>query len=346
MAKRKSNNKKNRKNRLFLLILLLSLSILLLVMSTYAWFTSNTTVSVESLDVNVTTVNGLQISADAVNWKAKVLKNDISGATANYGAAKNFLPDTMDNMSTVGAVTNGFMDMFHGTVTPNDDGSYALYTTKVDEIGRTGSCTGDSECTGIYFVAFDLFFKVDADTNVVLVGLNSGVIPWASETDTGIKNTVRVAFVKEGHVAVGSTAAQAQALKQSLAAGSSDVIIWEPNFDTHTQAGIENAQSVYGITNIGGNPLSYKGVKAAFDRNVGVTVNTTGSATFNNYFANVTPTLTTIYGNTEDQPFATLEAGVTKYRVYWWVEGQDVDTENGATGKHMTLNLSFAKTTP
>ena len=345
MAKRKNNNKKNRKNRLFLLILLLSLSILLLVMSTYAWFTSNTTVAVESLDVNVTTVNGLQISADAVNWKAKVLKNDISGATSNYAAAKNFLPDTLDNVSTVGAVSNGFMDMYHGTVTPNDDGSYALYTTKVDEAGRTGSCTGDGECSGIYFIAFDLFFKVDADTNVVLVGLNSGVTPWSSEADTGIKNTVRVAFVKEGHVGVGATAAEAQALKQTLTAGSNDVIIWEPNYDTHTAAGVANASSVYGITTSqsGGDGLAYKGVKAPFDRTVGVKINTTGDAAFSQYFANVTPTIRTAYGETNDQTFASLEAGVTKYRVYWWVEGQDVDTENGATGKHMTLNLSFAK---
>ena len=342
MAKRKSN-KRNRKNRLFLLILLLSLSILLLVMSTYAWFTSNTTVSVESLDVNVTTVNGLQISADAVNWKAKVLKNDISTAVNNYPAVKNFLPDTLDNVSTVGAVTNGYMEMFHGTVTANDDGSYALYTTQVDEIGRTGSCTGDSECTGIYFIAFDLFFKVDATTQVNLVGLNSGVTP--KDADTGIKNTVRVAFVKEGHVDVGSTASAAQALKASYSAGSSDVIIWEPNYDTHTQAGVDNALSVYGITVplSGGSGLAYKGVKAAFDRSVGVKINTTGSASYNQYFADVTPSMRTIYGNTDDQTFATLQAGVTKYRVYWWVEGQDVDTENGATGKQMTLNLSFAK---
>ena len=40
--------------------------------------------------------------------------------------------------------------------------------------------------------------------------------------------------------------------------------------------------------------------------------------------------------------FATLQAGVTKYRVYWWVEGQDVEAENNATGTAMRLNLEFA----
>jgi len=94
------------------------------------------------------------------------------GAATNYPAVKNFLPTTLDNVSTVGAVNNGFMDMFHGTVTANDDGSYALYTTKVDEAGRDSSCTGEA-CSGIYFVAFDLFFKVDADSDVLLVGTSS-----------------------------------------------------------------------------------------------------------------------------------------------------------------------------
>jgi len=340
MAKRKET-KKNKRTRLLLLILLLTLTVVLLGVTTYAWFTSNTTVSVESLDVNVTTVNGLQISADALNWKAKVLRTDLEGAATNYPAVKNFLPTTLDNVSTVGAVNNGFMDMFHGTVTANDDGSYALYTTKVDEAGRDSSCTGEA-CSGIYFVAFDLFFKVDADSDVLLVGTSS-VLP--KTDDTGIKNTVRVAFVKEGHVGTTATSASAQALKATLAAGSSDVIIWEPNYDTHTQAGADNALSVYGISvgTSGGEGLAYKGVKKAFDRNVGIKINTTGQATYSEYFQNVTPTIRTVYGNTDDIAFTHLEAGVTKYRVYWWVEGQDVDTENGATGKEMTLSLSFAK---
>ena len=354
MAKRKSN-KKQKKNKLLLLILLLSVSIIMLAVSTYAWFTSNTAVSVEQLEVNVSTVNGLQISADAVNWKAKVLKTDLEGAnTGSVYAAKNYLPDTLDNVSSAGAATGGYLDIFHGVVSPNDDGTYGLVASKVDETHRTTGCNGDSECavvpqncascTPVYFVAFDLFFKTDKATGVKIVAANSGVKPKVGETDTGIKNTTRVAFVKQGNVGLDGTSAQAQALQQGdLAAGNSNIIIWEPNYDVHTQAGVENALSNYNIvtTLSGGSVLAYKGVKAEIPSSAGVKINTTGSAT--TYFANVTPTITTTYGFTTDQHFDNLAAGVTKYRVYWWVEGQDVDTENGATGKQMTLNLSFAK---
>ena len=360
MAKRKGN-KKNKRNKLLLLILLLSLSVLLLVMSTYAWFTSNRSVSVETLQVNVSTVNGLQISTDAVNWKARVLKNDIT--SAKYTGVKNILPNTLDHVSTIGTVDSatGLMQMYHGVVSADQTtGNYSLATTYIDESSRTQTCVGDTAvpdgtsapagvtlipCNAngtqeqMYFVAFDLYFKVDATTTVVL-DPTSGVdqILESGQTDTGIKNTVRVAFVKQGNVAPGGSAGTAQALH-----GGESVLIWEPNADTHTPSGLANASSVYGLDTSGTIPssLTYEGVKAPFLSTAGVYINTANSTRFPAYFGSVT-TYPTNYTNAANIPFATLAAGVTKYRVYWWVEGQDVDTENSATGTNMKLDLAFS----
>ena len=44
----------------------------------------------------------------------------------------------------------------------------------------------------------------------------------------------------------------------------------------------------------------------------------------------------------ENQTFMTLTAGITKIRVYMWVEGQDVDCENQASGSDISFNLQFA----
>ena len=77
MAKR---NKRKNNTRYSLLLLLLLL--VFLIVSTYAWFTANQTVTISTLDVNVQTSNGLQISADAINWKTILQKEDITGATA------------------------------------------------------------------------------------------------------------------------------------------------------------------------------------------------------------------------------------------------------------------------
>ena len=36
-----------------------------------------------------------------------------------------------------------------------------------------------------------------------------------------------------------------------------------------------------------------------------------------------------------------LAPGITKFRVYMWVEGQDVDCENSASGAYLTFKLGF-----
>ena len=113
--------------------------------------------------------------------------------------------------------------------------------------------------------------------------------------------------------------------------------------DTHTKAGIDNALLNYGIsiTNEAGEPrITYKGVKQAITTPIKLTETMqSGNST---YFETVTPNIATIYGFTDDQTFMSLEAGVTKVRVYMWVEGQDVDAENNATGSHMAFNVEFA----
>ena len=50
-----------KKNNLKLAILLLILLLMVLIASTYAWFTANQTVTVDSVDVHIEAQNGLQI---------------------------------------------------------------------------------------------------------------------------------------------------------------------------------------------------------------------------------------------------------------------------------------------
>ena len=42
-----------------------------------------------------------------------------------------------------------------------------------------------------------------------------------------------------------------------------------------------------------------------------------------------------------EQKIFALSAGVTKVRVYMWIEGQDVDCENNASGTDISYNLQF-----
>ena len=261
MAKR--NKKEERKRRLLFLIFLFVLTLVIGGTATYAWFTSNRTISVDPLDVNVTTVNGLQISADAVNWGAKVTRADLEGAkTGEYGTATNQLPATMGAMSTSGNVNGGLLDMFYGVVNTAEDGTgnYLLTATKqTEEI----NCTGDTQCAGKYFVAFDLFIKADADMEVVMTGNSSVVttdIQGVATGDRGIQNAARVAFLEEGHYASDTAVATIQGAKNATVAE-----IWEPNYNTHTIQGAQNAYAVYGrtvATDGTAGRLNYVGVKS------------------------------------------------------------------------------------
>ena len=105
-------SKSKRKGRKVLLAIIMILFVgIVLTASTYAWFTANRTVTVESIDVQVSTSQGLQISTDAVNWKSIVTNADITGV--NWTGALNQIPtgnNTAKPVSTIGTVTNGLME--------------------------------------------------------------------------------------------------------------------------------------------------------------------------------------------------------------------------------------------
>lgn len=332
----KKNNKKKKQRRLLLSLLLLIGTGIFLGAATYAWFTANKSVSVNEIDVNVTAKSGLQISADGQNWKSILTNSDITNASGNYAAAVNQIPNTLEPVSTVGTVdATGKMEMFLGTVTSNDSGDFILSSSKSTEVNASGDAS-----TGT-FVAYDLFLKTEADTKVYLTP-NSNIV-FKDATDTGIKNATRVAFVTLGNTTSDDTVANIQALNNGT---SSTVKIWEPNYDVHTSYGVANARDTYSINTLSagsGNAIvPYDGIKAIFDETQGVTLKGANATDKPDYFSTVSPTITTQETFTENQELISLTKGVTKIRVYMWIEGQDVDCENNASGGKIGFNLNIA----
>lgn len=327
MAKR---NKRKNNTRYSLLLLLLLL--VFLIVSTYAWFTANQTVTISTLDVNVQTSNGLQISADAINWKTILQKEDITGATATYATNTNQMPTEMEPVSTAGVVTSGVMDMYSGEVDAHDNGvDYTLVSNKLtDTRGTDGT-----------YIAFDIFLRVDQASQVYLTTA-SNVTYKQGATDKGLQNAARVAFIDEGNASIETEPTTIQALKNGISS-----IIWEPNYDVHTAAGVLNAKEIYGITTTttGGTQLSYDGIKAAIDIGKGVTLKTANKTSFADLFETVTPTISTVKDFDAQQSLLNLKAGITKVRIYMWVEGQDVDCENNASGTDISFNVQITKAT-
>lgn len=324
----KSSSKKNRKKRKILLALIMILFVgIVLTASTYAWFTANRTVSVESIDVQVSTSQGLQISTDASNWKSIVTNTDITGAS--WTGCTNQLPsgtNVASPVSTVGTIdSNGMMEMYKGTIDGTSGTNY-LVTQKSTE---TRGTAGD-------FVVFDLFFQSSQAQTVYLTS-NSSVV--AKGTSTGIENAARVAFIVEGSAAYGSLPSVAQGVKGNA---SSTKWIWEPNYDVHTASGVSNALNVYGTTvgQTGGSKLSYNGVKAPIAAANTIPLNSDDT----NYFGPVTTVGSTAAGIPTSSYLNAFDVaeGVTKVRIYMWIEGQDVDCEDHASGGSLTYSLQFS----
>lgn len=84
--------KKQKKSNLKVSLLLLLLAAVLLISSTYAWFVSNTNVTVSTLQVNVESVQGIQISVDAETWQPAIDKAALASVgtpTSNNPSAIN-----------------------------------------------------------------------------------------------------------------------------------------------------------------------------------------------------------------------------------------------------------------
>ena len=325
-------NRKRKQKRILLLLLLLMVTGVMLTTSSYAWFTSNTTVSVNDIQVNVAAQNGIQISADGTNWKAIVQTTDLINATATYPGAVNQIPATTNSLAPVSTGlnvdTSGKLEMYQGTIVNNAGGDYILTATKnTEQHGETGS-----------FIAFDLFFKVDEDTNIKLT-TGSGVK--ASGADKGIKNASRIAFVNLGNTAAGSDTNTIQNLNAGTSAAK---YLWEPNYDVHTAAGVMNAKDNYGITTTetGGSLLAYSGVIAPVSSGDNIKIGDAKEATDATKFKAVTPTYTTTEAFPDDISIFPLTAGITKIRIYMWIEGQDVDCENTASGTDIIYSLQIA----
>ncbi len=330
-----------KNTRLFGLILAFLITVIGLSTSTYAWFTSNYTVSVQQIDVHVSSGSGIQISTDAEHWKSMITQDDI--LNHKYTGAVNQIPSSTDQINPVSTVKAAYADatakteglhMYKGTIVNDvNDGTPYLDTTSETDGSNTN------------YVAFDLFLKLDfkSTEGPKQVYFTSGTGIVAGNPNTHIEYAGRMGFVINGNAASSSDLDTLRNLK-----GHTAVKIFEPNYDVHTENGLANGRDNYGVTgrSSSGNstPAQYYGVKAEFAYNPNDSTNYPGTilgSHDSNKFAEVVPDYYTTAANSNTFNFMELPVGVTKMRVYMWIEGQDIDCENTASGGQVSFNLGF-----
>ena len=352
MKKRKKQEK--RKKKLKTLILLLFLTIIMFGTSTYAWFTANKVVTINSLDVKVNATGGIQISTDGANWKSVITNSDIkNGYNYNDGAivSVNQVPEIISDVSTDTTVTEAGRLNMYSSIIENDTstGNYMLKTALETDTGQADGKAGE---TGKY-IAFDIFLRLDSEQTVYLTP-TSNVLKKGDE-DKGLKNATRVAFVELGHTTSSATPEEIVVLNNGT---SSDVVLWEPHVDAHSSTVINSVAPDYGVPlteimdgeNHTGlyNDVNYWGINTVISEAKNLKQMVNGSLTgISSYATSMTSRvdIKTKETNAEYKTFKNaMPAGVTKYRVYMWIEGQDIDCENNATGSDITFNVQLSTT--
>ena len=245
---REVNNERNSRKRLNALILLVAFTAILLIVSTYAWFSTQKNVTLGGLKGKVNVAEGLQISLDALNWANEIsLKEgevenfleDGKSLANPYDGRTNLIPTELLPVSTTAQQNEGIgltdLNMYRGI---NESG-IQLNTIK----NMTTEATGEEK--GFY--AIDFFLQNSSSEAAITGNKNdllrletnsSIVLDTTAKESTGLQNTLRVAFAifdedtdLADQTLVSNTPNQSQILEATTGTERkiTDVAIWEPN---------------------------------------------------------------------------------------------------------------------
>ena len=379
----KERNKKH-KRRLSGIILGLTFTALILTVSTFAWFIGTRTVNVSSFDVKIASTESLLLSLDGENWDTTVsiskdTLDDVSyNGHTNWWAGKGLSP--VSSIGQIDDAASRLMMYEKASLTPTP-GGYRLMASRVPN-------TTGPEVDG--YVAFDLFIKnftgsqyieeLDIlDEEAIYLSVDSEVTVSASGVaNTGIENSVRVAFAQIGRVvATTTTAATITGITCEDVDGvvtgicTRPATIWEPNDIHHTDDAISwyetsckrrtganitldasyNSTACGTVTNGVAVPTYAVNSAIAATDNVDVY----DGAAFNGYTASAKLTASTSFDNFTDTmkektgverpEFMKLAPNsITKVRVYIYLEGQDIDNYDFASiGRSISVQFGFTK---
>ena len=301
--------KKTFKKRAFIsAIAMLIVSAIVLTSATYAWFSMAKRVEVESMELNVTSPEGIQISANTTAFTTKLTVDNIKGTDETAGGKrfnayeghKNNIPTTVIPSSSRFA-EKALPAWFTGSI--NDQGTM--------DISRVSNEVGSG------FVAFDLFVKLKSATTVKF-----GSSTITCEGNSELPTAMRMALVNCGTVA---EKAEADTIQAALPANASASVVYEVDASHHT-----SAATLLGASGI-------MTTKPIFMAGSGIKTD----STYNNivsggyYDTNLLATLAATPANAT----VSLGAGVSRVRVYMWMEGNDVDCANDVAGSTINFNL-------
>ena len=330
---------KERESKNFnVLILIAFVAGLLLIAATYAWFSSSLNAKVKIVNLVVSNDNGLSISFDGVNFDQSIeisKENLIDNLRGIYPNHTNQWPVLgLKPVSTIGIKS------------PNDEKfdfymtSGVMYRDRAKRLGYLSTEKAVEDDSGVKnsFIAFDIFLRNKTGSPIsdnLYLDQGTGIKIESGHTEEmeGLVNSMRIAFLKIGSVPLESSVIQRQNVGCN---GRCEAFIYEPFSTNHTNMAIEKLKR-YNINLLNG---QYYPTYAMIHEVEKVELKNIVNNPNNPDFA--------LQENRVDfsKPLFQIPDGITKVRVYIWVEGQDVDSfETYSTGSDLSITLNFIKDT-
>lgn len=335
-------NPEEKKQKNFNLMLLITFFTgVVLIAATYAWFYASLNVKVDFFRMKVSNESGLFISLDGVNYSSSVEISEDILITEMFKTYKNHTNQWAKNglysVSSVGIKNSNFykFDMYGSSrlgYKNNDDSDKRYLNTRL-------ITEGPSNASNVY-IAFDMFLKnvsgspfpdnlyIDKGTSV---SYDNSIY---NDAD-GTINSIRIGIVKINSAPKNTDPTIVQNL---VCDNKCESIIYEPNSTLHSSNSVERAKK-YGVHLEDGKYTPTYAVKAEGDF-LELANGQMGSGVLldEEHFAKQEN-----HTNIKD-PLFKIPNGFTKFRVYIWIEGQDVDSlETNSRGANVSINIDLIK---
>lgn len=354
----KTKKKNNRNRRIALALLMLLISGIALTTATYAWFSANTIIRATGIDVKVTASAGISIAADALTFDKTVDMDQViafAKKTDDTFDSTMQLPEYLSPVSTAG-ITGGntAFKFFKGTLGEKN-------VVLLEDSNETYSfAKADANYTAGDFIAFDVYIRSSIDQSLKLNANTAIKLIDGGSITADAQSALRVGFLPLG-TSTDTSAAGSQSSAIALNSVASDWKIWNPypvlhhgaSLEGHIAGGTEATEGYYGAianttSEVGFNS---KGEAASADGSdkgyVKFLYKDVDSSNVPAYYSLVSPALDTYVQGTDgnilpDGAIFNVGAGITKVRIYIWLEGNDVDCVDAISiSDGLTIDLGF-----
>jgi hypothetical protein len=265
MPRKKSDKTTQHQNRIKGLLVVCGLCAVVLVTTTYAWFTGLQAINVTPFEVEIAVADGLQLSLDGKKWGDTVTFVDAQdlqdqGATFNWpqyikpgtGEARNGLVP----LSTQGEIDKDASQMvfYEKSSLTTSDGGYRILANKIDHGKQKGYLFFDlfiKNFSGTQYISSDDPDDNSSEEAIYLDFLSEVKIGSTGIEDSGIENSIRVAFAQLARITADTgieddDVAKLKAMDcKGTAEGATGICraaqIWEPNDTKH----VLNAMKYY-----------------------------------------------------------------------------------------------------